>query len=1517
MQERSTHPEAHPRTEHTGDKPVVVGIGASAGGLDALSKLLSAVPEESGMSFVVIQHLDPTHESALTELLARQTSMVVEEVDGDTRVEPNRVYVIPPNKYLAIEDCVLKLSDPKETRGMRMAVDYFFRSLAEDCCEYSIGIVLSGTGSDGTSGLREIKNLGGLTIAQDPKEAGQDGMPRSAIDSGHVDLVLPVGEMPETLVKYVQHSYLHGPLTAQALQESQRDHLTPILQVLRKSTDFDFRRYRKNTLLRRIHRRMGLKHIEDLGEYLHVLRDSRAEITALARDLLIGVTGFFRDPDAWETLEDNVLAPLVEDCDQQQPIRAWTPGCATGEEAYTLAILLDEQIRRAGKPCRFQIFATDIAEDSLETGRAGLYPETIAQDITKERLKTYFTKQGNTYRVTKSLRESVVFASQNVLAQPPFSKLDLIICRNLLIYLEPDAQRRLLSVFQFALREGRYLFLGSSESVGERTDLFTAISPKWRIYVRTPQQAPPMVDFPEGPLAGAKIAQVPEQRQRRKSPDLAARVHQQLLSESEEAIAVVNAENQLVLLQGPFDRYLQMPAGELSPKLPDIVDVCRNGLRVKVRSLLHRIRKGSEPAQIDARVKRDGRYEHCRISMRYLGGSPEDRTVLVTFAPQPVLQHDGTPEGSSVAVDEVGARELEQELATTREELNSTVEELETANEELKASNEEAMATNEELQSTNEELETSKEELQSLNEELTTLNSQLEMKVDQLQRTTNDLTNLFSSTQIGTLFLDSQFRIRRFTPACRDLFHLIESDVGRPLEHVTRRFTDDALVSDAEAVLDDLQPREAQVKSESGRAYVRRILPYRSDDDRIEGVVITFADVTRLEALTDRLRRRERQQAALAQLGQQALTDPDSQALMDRIVELVADALRVEFAKVLELLPDGERLLLRASHGFREGLVGKLTLGVGTESQAGYTLRSSAPVIVEDLGTEKRFSGPKLLRDHGVVSGMSVIIQGTAGPWGVLGAHSNRKIAFSDDDVHFLQAIANLLGETLERQRVNEALEDSEERFRALADNVPQLAWIADPNGSIYWYNRRWFEFTGTTLGEMEGWGWQAVHHPEHLPRVVEKWRTHLAAGEAWEDTFPLRRADGQYRWFLSRAMPIRNADGSVRRWFGTNTDITERMVMEEALREADQRKDEFLATLAHELRNPLAPIRSSLDLLRMGDGDDAPQLYEIMERQTHQLIRLVDELMDVSRISRGKVSLRKQRLDLHEVVQGAVEATAELFDQRGHQFDVHLPVTPVQLDADPVRLTQILSNLLSNAARYTPAGGHVELEAKTTENTLEIRVRDNGIGMPPEMLRRVFDLFVQGEKRLDKSQSGLGIGLTLTRSLVELHGGTIGVHSEGVGQGSEFVVTLPLVSETGPAEATRQNTPHEPSAPHRRILVVDDNRDAASMLARLLSNKGHETHVVYSGREALEAGPKFQPHIVLLDLGMPDTNGLDTARELRQREWGKHVRLIAVTGWGQESDRRQTAEAGFDEHLVKPVNITTLEALFTDDEAE
>jgi two-component system CheB/CheR fusion protein len=829
--------------------PIVVGIGASAGGLEAFKKFLNHMPADSGMAFVLVPHLDPKHKSLMAELLSRQTTMVVGEAEHQMPLEPDHVYVIPPNKDLSISRGRLQLSTPSEPRLLRTAIDAFFGSLAREQQERAIGIILSGTGSHGTQGIREIKLAGGMVMVQDPTTAEYDQMPRSAIATGTVDFVLAPEAMPAALVKYVEHPYLRLEDAPPGAPERLAEVMTRVLALLRTRARYDFRCYRKKTLLRRMQRRMGLRQINDFESYLEFLRESAGETEALAKDLLIGVTSFFREPEAFELLRLQVLSKLFARGAPDEPIRVWVAGCATGEEAYSVGMLLLEEAARAGYVPAIQVFATDLNEEALAVGRHGIYPETIAPDVGADRLHRFFTRvDDHRYQVVKQLRDIVVFARQNLIADPPFTRLQLISCRNLLIYMEPEVQQKVISLFHFALGEGGYLFLGSQESIGRQVDLFESLSKRWRIFRRIGETRRGAADIPIlEPVDDARPgAAAPARARRVNLADLAQRL---LLHEFAPAAVVINRKYEILYLSGPTSEFLELPTGEPTR---DLIAMAHPGFRSRVRAVCHRaMREHVTVVDHEARIVHgaDGRQLGCVITVKPITEPKElDGLFLVTFEPRPDSAPTPTPAASG---QPTAVGQLEYELKATREDLQNTIEELESANEELKASNEEIMSMNEELQSANEELETSKEELQSMNEELSTVNNQLQERIEEREKITNDLTNLVNSTEIATVFLDTTLCVKLFTPPTARLLNLLPSDIGRPLRDLAPKFHDRTLLNDCAEVLTRLVPHDQEVATEAGRRFLRRIVPYRTADNRIEGVVITFVDLTeRLERET-------------------------------------------------------------------------------------------------------------------------------------------------------------------------------------------------------------------------------------------------------------------------------------------------------------------------------------------------------------------------------------------------------------------------------------------------------------------------------------------------------------------------------------------------------------------------------------------------------------------------------------------------------------------------------------------
>ncbi|MBF0305176.1 MAG: PAS domain-containing protein [Alphaproteobacteria bacterium] len=849
----------------------IVGLGASAGGLEAFQGFISALPPSPGMAFVLIQHLDPTRKSMLGDLLGHCTAMPVSQVLADTPVQPDHVYLIPPNKTLVIEGGVLKLNNPAEPRGQRSPIDVFFRSLAQDQGENAACIILSGTGSDGTQGLRAIKERGGLTISQTEGSAKYDSMPHNAAASGMGDYVLSVEEMPAVLIDYFHH--LGNVDASKAGEDDQTtangDLLIKICAILRTRTGHDFSRYKKNTLFRRIQRRMQVLHLNTLPDYVEALRSNPDESNLLFRDLLINVTQFFRDPEAFEVLARQVIPRIVDGRGPNDHIRLWIPGCSTGEEAYTLAMLVCERMKASGTLAKAQIFASDIDEEALEIARLGRYPDTIANDVGAERLERFFVPIDHGYQVAKDIREMCIFSLHSVIKDPPFSRLDLISCRNLLIYLGAPLQAKLIPIFHYALKPEGVLFLGPSENVTQNGRLFTPIDAANRIFSRCDVPTSPDLQFPlsgphDPPLQRQMSAERAEdERQKNESQD---RLGEQLvIDQYAPAHAIVTEGGDIVQVSVRTGKYLELPSG--TPKL-NVIDMARPGLRNDLRAALHRAtREKRRVVHANLEFGVNGGHQRLDLVVHPIGGSAR---YLVVFQDLGALRPESTDD--DVRADEVAAgedarvRDLESELRLSRERLRTAIEELETSNEELKSSNEEMMSMNEELQSANEELETSKEELQSINEELETVNTELRHKLAELSHANSDLQNLFESTQIATIFLGNDLRIRNFTPATQAIFRLIDGDRGRPLTDLASRFPLQELNAEAGNVARTLVPMEREISyGGDGPDLLMRIMPYRTVNNAIDGVVLTFIDVTRLKRAERRVAESEARYRAVLQ----------------------------------------------------------------------------------------------------------------------------------------------------------------------------------------------------------------------------------------------------------------------------------------------------------------------------------------------------------------------------------------------------------------------------------------------------------------------------------------------------------------------------------------------------------------------------------------------------------------------------------------------------------------------------
>src|SRR5262245_46015687 len=1325
----------------------IVGIGASAGGLEAFTEILRALPSDTGMAFVVIQHLDPTHASMLTEILSRATSMLVTEVTDQMVVEPNHVYVIPPGVTMGIGRGTLQLTPRTDTRGQHRPIDHFLRVLAEDQGHRAIGVILSGSATDGTLGLEAIKAEGGITFAQDDT-AQHTSMPSSAVAAGCVDFVLPPARIAQEIARISRHPYVTGGTEEILNSAGSEPSLSRVLDQLRVATGVDFSSYKRNTLLRRITRRAVLHKMDGLRDYARFLQGDPAEMDALYQDVLISVTSFFRNPEAFEVLKTKVFPRLVKERSRHDPVRVWSIGCSTGEEAYSMAIAWAEfsDVNRLQIP--LQVFATDLNGSSIEKARAGVYPRNIVQDVSPERLRRFFFETDGTYRISKSIRDTTVFARHNILTEPPFSRIDLISCRNLLIYLEMALQQKAMGMMHYALKPHGVMWLGISETVGSYRDLFDVEDNKYKMYVKKP--GPPRLaprPFP-GDLLAARRTEPPAREVGIVGPDVHREADRVLLAKYTPPSVLVNADMEILQFRGDTGLYLSPAPGKASLNL---LKMLRDGLLVGVRAAVHRARREETAAREDGlRVRSNGGHRELNVHVVPIRGTapgtPLHFVVLFEEVPaaravKPARQDRKTRSG---AADRKARENTEQEtarlaqaLAATREYLQSVIEQQEAANEELQSSNEEVQSANEELQSINEELETSKEEVQSSNEELATVNEELQNRNIELGQSNNDFVNLLASVQLPIVMLGPDLRIRRFTPMAEKALNLIASDVGRPISDIQLGIAAPDLESTLVEVMEAVTVKEIEVRDKQGRWHILRLRPYRTQDNRIEGAVLVLIDVDSIKRAQETLRRQN--------------------ALLDQV---------------------SEAIFMWQIHG------GIVYWNRGAQETYGFTQEQA-------LGRKP---------------------------------------------------------------------------YELLATSPPFLEALRQ--------NGRW-------TGEL----------------------THTAR-------------DGERIVVESRMLMVPDGSGLV---FEVNHPVTERKRMEESLRAqaddlltADRAKNEFLAVLAHELRNPLSPLTSALEIVRSAAAPSAvvERAWQIMAHQVQNMGRLVDDLLDASRISQGRIQLRKEIVDATAVVSQAIETNRQIVDARGQELVLAAPGTPILAEVDPLRLEQIVGNLLSNASKFTGRGGHIWVSVGEEFGEIVIRVRDDGTGISSAALPRLFDLFMQENTSLDRPSGGLGIGLTLVRHLVELHGGRVEASSAGPGRGSEFSVWFPSAGGPTFEAASRARLVAEPAMSSRRVLVTDDNTEGAEALAILLRLVGHDVQVALSGQQTLEIASTFRPDVIFLDIGMPSMDGLETARQLRRMPVLDATLLVALTGYGQESDRRGAFEAGFDDFLVKPPNPVAVRAL-------
>ncbi len=1626
---------------------LVVGIGVSSGNLNTLIDFCRSVPEQSGLAILVCLYEDHPHAELLRSLsqLTHDPRLTLLQ-DGQT-LAADRVYLLPPGFTLRITQHTLRLVRMKERRAQRMAIDQMLRTIGDAYGAQSVGVLLAGPGRDGTVGLRALKAAGGLTLVQDPKTAGQAEMLRNAINAGVIDRVLEVKAIPSAIMDYAEHPYLN---IEDGSKDPQEEQLQAIANFLKHKENFDLNQYKEGTVRRRIYRRMSLAGQKTLCGYVSLLEEDPDERRYLMGDLLINVTDFFRDRRAFEALEKFALDPLLQRTEEGAEIRIWVPGCASGEEAYSLAILMAEKIDKVGKDLDLKIFATDVDAEAIRIARGGVYAAEVVNELPDTYIQKYFKSlDDHQYKVHSHLREKISFATQNVYTDPPFSRLDLISCRNLLIYLRRNVQERVLKSFYFALKPNGYLFLGSSENIGGQKDRFKQLSQKWRLFERYDNGEARYVSPPRPSMVtGIAVRKSERDSDKNKKPqglDLGSVAREALLRKVPPSV-VIDADNRVLYVHGDVRNLIRVPEGE--PNL-DLIRMLDKDLRSRLRSGFFKARQTKAPVVLRSPTLFDDKKQQnppLQITIRPVD-HPElsEEALIVTFEEVMAVGLDfHHRNATATASDEEKMIEaMERELNDTRRELQNTIEELETSTEELRAAHEEALSTNEELQSANEELEASTEELRSLNEELSTVNDQLKEKVDEVQTAHNDLENFMSSTNLATIFLDNKLHIKRYTPAAERLLRMGPGDIDRPVMEISRLLIDDETVENARRVLDSMEPVEREVKGDNNRWFVCKILPYRTEDRRIIGVVITYSEITALKQAVKNLEVREYQHAIVAKLGLDALSMTDIDELIDQMAREVAHTLDAELCKVLEYDRRTGDFILKAGVGWRGVEIGVTRVPGDLDSQAGYAMRERQPVIVEDLRKEKRFRGPALLTRHGAVSGVSCLIPGVDGAFGVIGVHTRALRHFTKDDANFISSIANLLSVAIQRQVTQRILQESEERLnmarsaagigihdcdltthliywdakireiwgiedsaepvtyemflngvhpddRQRVEQVAQAALRHPEDGQFQIeyrvINRRdgqvhWVDVTGKTIfrkdkavrlvGTMQDisqrkaleielhdhaqklriakdsnkfgafvydiktghqewdsilfdiWGFDA-QEPVTLAMFFEQLHQQDIASTQQEISAALNPSgDGHYHtvyrvinrktrvlsWIEASGQVVFQ-DGQPHKMIGMIIDISERKKLEESLQAAvgklahdNVKKNEFIATLGHELRNPLAAINSGIQMMQLGTKDSAWAL-EMMSNNVRLIRSLLDDLLDLTRITLGKISLKEEIVDITKLLRESLQSFASKAADKRQHFNYSLTDEALYVYGDDTRLEQVFANILTNAHKFTPEGGSIRVQVIKDESYLRIEVDDNGIGIPADKLETVFEPFEQVSPSLP-GNTGLGIGLSLVKQFIAMHKGSVSVTSKGEGYGSKFCVTLPLYM----GDLQRLTSAPESQKKIKsdlRVLIVDDNEDAALGLAAMLESQGCAIATAFTGGAALNKVADFQPEALILDIGLPDMSGYELLHEIKNL-YSRDATYIALSGYSRSVFNGESSAGRFHYHLTKPADFKDL----------